>query len=106
MNETLVKDAENDVNRCQRSQNQQALIGQRALKCRGGSLKSILDAGRHVELLLSLFDLSDCATQCGVWSQIERNGDRRKLALMIDRERLGSFFNMSERAERYGIGRR
>ena len=61
---------------------------------------------RHVQVLLRLFDGRDGASQRGVGSQIERHGHGRKLPLVIDRERLGGSLNMSERAQRHGIGGR
>ena len=54
MNEALVENAEHDIDRGQRGQNQQPFIGERALECSRGALESILDAGRHVQVFLRL----------------------------------------------------
>jgi len=84
MNEAFVQDAEHDIDRGQRGKNQEALIGERALKGGRGALEATLNTGRHVQIFLRPDDSRDCASQCCIGSQVERNGHCRKLALVID----------------------
>ena len=56
VNEAFVQHAEHDVDRDQRGQDQQRLVGQRVLERGGRALEAGLQAGRHVHLLLHLVD--------------------------------------------------
>ncbi len=106
VNEALVEHAEHDVDRHQRGQNQQRLIGERILERGSGALEAGLQAGRHVHLFLHLVDSGNGVAQRGVWRQIERDGDRRKLSLVIDGKRRVDAIVVGEGAERHGVCRR
>src|SRR6202034_124546 len=62
-----------------------------------------LQTGRHVHFLLHFVDGSNRASQSRVGSQIKRDRNRGKLALMVDREILGGALKVSKCAERHGI---
>ena len=103
MNEAFIQHAEHDVDRDQRSQNQQRLIGQRILEGGRGPLEIRLQAGREVNVAGNLVDCLDGIAQRRVRAQIEGDSDRGKLSLMIDGERFGCRLQMGEGIQRYRI---
>ena len=69
MDEALIEDAEHDVDRDQRGQNQQRFVGERILERRRGALEVGLQAGREVQVLGHFFDVVDGRAQRGVAAQ-------------------------------------
>ena len=106
MNETLVQDAQHDVNGHQRGENQQGLVRKRVLERGRRALEIRLQTRRHVHVLLYLVDCSDGASQGGIGREIERDRDGWKLSLMIDRERLGCALDMCKCTEGHGVAHR
>ena len=53
-----------------------------------------------MHVLLHFIDGGDGSAQGGIWSEIERDGDRWKLSLMRDREWLRRRLEVREGAER------
>ncbi len=87
VNEALVQHAEHDVDGDQRGEDQQRFVGERILERGGGALEAGLHAGRHVHLFLHLVNGGDGLAQRSVRRQVERDGDRRELSLVVDGER-------------------
>ncbi len=89
MDVALVKHAEHDVNRQERGQNQQRFVGERRLEGLRRALETRLNRSRHPKLLLGSIDGAHGIAQRDARRKIERERDRRELALMIDGERRG-----------------
>jgi hypothetical protein len=87
MDVALVQHAEHDVHGHNGRQNQPAFIGQRRLEGARRPLKCQLDAGRQAQIGARLLNgLHRIAQRC-VFAQIERDGHRRELSLVIDGQR-------------------
>src|SRR5580704_8957491 len=99
MDEALIKDAKNDIDRDQGSEDQKRLVRERIVKRSCGALEIRLQAGREVHVLNYFFNVGDCGSEGGLRREIERDCYRRKLALMVDRERLRCVRNLCEGAE-------
>ena len=87
MDVTFIQNTENDVNGQERRENQQRLIRERPEKCRSRALERGLQAWRHIQFLLHTVDGVDGVAQGRARREVEGNGDDRKLALMVQRER-------------------
>ncbi len=87
VNVALVQHPEHDVHHDQRRQNEQRLVGQRCLKRRGRTLELRIHAGRQLQVRVHLVHHRDRVADRLAGRQIERDGRRRKLALVVDRER-------------------
>ena len=72
-----------------------------AMKRLRRALERRLHAQRHVQFLLRLLDGFGRLAQRRAGREVEGNGHRRKLSLMIDRQRRGAGFKMGERAQRH-----
>src|SRR5262249_51059503 len=92
--------SENYVHRDHRGKNQQGLVCERSLERLRRALKRRLDRRRQTDLALCPFNRLDRLSQSGSRSQIERQCDRRELALMIHRETRSLRLEMSEGAQR------
>src|SRR5260370_994927 len=86
MNVALVQDAENDIDRYERSQNEDGLVGQRLEKGGRGALEGGLNARGHVQFLLRGVDGVHGVAERPIGGQIERESNDGKLALMIERQ--------------------
>jgi len=86
MNVAFVKDAENDVDGSESSENQDGLIGERILKGLGGSLERSVDRGWDADFAAGLLDVLDGRTERSAGRKIEGKRDGRKNALVIDGE--------------------
>ena len=107
MDVAFVKDAEDDVHRDNRRENEPGLVRQRGKERLRRSLKRRLHAQRQVQFPLRAFDGLRRFAERHAGREIERNGHRRKLALMIHRQRRDAGFKMGERAQRHrAAGRR
>src|SRR6267154_198448 len=84
MNVALVQNAENDVNSYESSQDEDGFIGQGLEKSSRRALESGLNARRHIQFLLCGVDGVHGVAQGPIGSQIERECDDWKLALMIE----------------------
>ena len=87
MDEALVQDAQHEVDRHHGRQQQQALVGQRLLEHAGGTGEGGADRGGHAELALDRLDPLDRVAQRHALRQVERDGHRRQLAQLVDRQR-------------------
>src|SRR6267378_4300687 len=100
MNVTFVENAEHDVHRYERSQNQNRLVGERAQESRGRALEGGLNAWRHANFIFDFVNGVDRFTESGIGSKIERQGHYRELPLVIDGQSRTARFKTGERAER------
>ena len=89
MDEALIEDAEHDVNGDEGGEDQEGLIGERVVEGSGGALEVGLERRREVHLLGQVVDLGDGGAERGVGREIEGDGDRGELALVIDGEQFG-----------------
>src|SRR6266852_7633887 len=87
MDVALVEYSQNDINRHQRRQNQPGLTGEGALESSRSSLEARMNAGRKTDGSPRIFDGKRRLAQRDAKRKIERQGDRRKLCLVIQRER-------------------
>src|SRR5260370_28482068 len=86
MNVALIRNAENDVNSYESSQDEDGFIGQGLEKGGRRALESGLNARRHVQFLLREVDGIHSVAERPVGSQVERESNDGKLALMIKRQ--------------------
>src|SRR5262249_28824183 len=100
MDVALIQDSENYVHRDYRGKNQQRLVCERSLKRLRRALKRRLDRRGQTDLGLCSFNRLDRLPKSGSRSQIERQRDRRKLALMVHRQTGSLRLEMSEGAQR------
>ena len=98
----FVQHAEDDVDGDERGENQDAAHSAARPERSGGALERGLNAERHADVFLRLVDGFGGFAEGSVRSEIEGNGDDRELSLVIDRERRGTRFKVSDRAERNG----
>src|SRR6266404_2274729 len=89
MDVALVQHAEDDVDDDERGRDQIRLAGQRRLEGLGVALEASTERGRHVEPGLRLFDRLYGLTQGDVRRQVEAQGYRGELPLMIDGQERG-----------------
>ena len=82
----LVEHAEHDVDRDQGGGDQQRLVGQRLLEHLGGALEAALHGGRHPDGRDSLGDGGLGVAERFSGGQVERQGSRGRLALVVDRQ--------------------
>src|SRR3982074_3708698 len=99
MNVTFVENAEHDVHGYECGENQQRLVGQGRLERGGGALESGLDAVGHPYLAARFFNRGYRAAERVARRNIERDRDRRKLALMVDDQRRRARLEMGEGTE-------
>src|SRR5271155_1342994 len=85
MDVTLVENAEHDVHRDERGQNQDRLVAQRSLKRGGRALKGRLNTERHSDILLRFINRFGGFAERSIGSEIEGNSDDRELPLVIYR---------------------
>ena len=100
MDVAFVQNAQHDVDRHQRGQNQHRLVGQRSLKGFRGSLKRRLNAGRQANFVLGLVHCLHRLSERRVGSEIERKRHHRKLALVADRDGRAASLGGAERRQR------
>ena len=100
MNVAFVKDAENDVDGSESSENQDGLIGERILKGLGGSLERSVDRGWDADFAAGLLDVIDGRTERSAGRKIEGKRDGRKNALVIDGEGGAGWLVVGEGTER------
>jgi len=101
MNVAFVQHAEHDIHGDHRCDDQQQRVGQRRLKCERGTLKAGLDTGRQVEGFFLCLDRFNRFTERHTGWQVERNGHRRKLRHVIDRERSQALGDARHRRQRH-----
>src|SRR5262249_13181320 len=101
MDIAFIEHAEHYVNCNQRSKYEQRFIGERRLKCQRRPLKTSLNRGRHPKVALGGVDGLHGIAQSGSRSQIERQGDGRELALMVDGKRSSRRLEMRKGIERH-----
>ena len=87
MNQAFIQNAEHDVDRDQRGQDQIGLVLERVLKGLRGALEGGVDGAGHAHVALGLFERGHRIAQGHVGREIESERDRRILALVIHRER-------------------
>ena len=104
MHEALVQDAEDDVDGDQRGEDEEAFVRERTFEGGCGSLVVGDDALGEVGVFDDLVDGVECLAERVAGGEVERDGDRRKLALVIDREGFAGFGEVGERAEGNRIG--
>ena len=87
MDITFIQNSEHDVDSRQGGCNQDRLARERALESCRGALKAGMNSSRQVDFPIGSFDELGGFSERNTFPQIERNGDRRKLSLMINGER-------------------
>ncbi len=90
MDVTFVQNTKDDINGDERGENEQRLIGNGAKKRRGRALERGLHALWHADCISNVVDCFCGVAKRGIGSQVEGNGDNRKLALVIDGQRTGA----------------
>src|ERR1019366_3635681 len=83
----FVQDAQDDVNRNDRGENQHGFVRQRIFKSTRGALEAGFDAGGHAEVGSDLADIGDRHAERSSGSEVERKGHDGKLALMVNCDR-------------------
>ena len=101
MDVALVEHAENDVHRHDRRQDEEQRAAERVAEGGGRALELALDRRRHAELALERADGVDRVAERGAARQVERDGRRRELADVVDRERRRAGADARERIERH-----
>src|SRR5579864_5862001 len=96
VDKTLVQNSQHDVNREQRSCDQNRLIGEGLLVSRRSSLKAGVERGRKAKFAFGGIDGLRGLTEGNVGREIERNSRGRELALVIDGEGSVSRAEMSD----------
>src|ERR1019366_8307462 len=99
VDEALVQNAEHDIDRDQRGQDEQSLIGEGVVEGSRRTLEVRLQTGGEMHLRGDLFDVGDGRSQGGVGSQVEGHCYGRKLTLVINGQRLGGGGGLGERVE-------
>src|SRR5262249_54042548 len=83
----LIEHAKDDVDRDQRSENQDRRASQRILKRLRAALETRRDRGRQVELFRGLLDRRHRLADRNLWRKIEAQRHGRELALVVERDR-------------------
>ena len=86
MDQAFVEDAQHQVDRQERGGDEDRLVGQGGLEGLGGAHEAAADGGREPDLLLGLVDGRDRVAQGHAHGQVEGDGDRGQLALVVDRQ--------------------
>src|SRR5271165_6945217 len=86
MDQALVEHSEHDVDGEQRRDNQRGFGAQGLAKRLQGARIHAVNRRRHAHALFQVIDLPRRVTQSHAGGQIERNRDRGKLPLMVDRQ--------------------
>ena len=105
MDEALVKNAKNDVNGDERSQDEQRFVGEGTLEGGCSPLKITLDGRGHVQVRDSAFNPRDGSAEGGARSKIEGNGDGGKLALASNREWSGGALKARKGTQGHSVTR-
>ena len=100
MDIALVEHAEDDVYREERRKNEPGLIRERSLERLCCSLKTAMDIRRHSHLPFDFLHCVHGLTKRHSLGEIERQGDRGKLSLMIDALRGQTRFVVNKRTQR------
>ena len=101
MDVALVKHSEHDVNGKQGRQNQDGFRRQRILEGGGRSLEAAVNGCRYAHLQFCVGDGPGSGPQISARRQVEGDGHRRELSLMVDRERSSRLPKVSKGRERY-----
>jgi len=103
----LVEHAEDDVDRNQRSEDQDRRAGERILKRLGAALEARRNRSRQMQLLRGLLDRRHRLANRDLGRQVEAQRHRRELALVVDRNRCHRRGDRRELAQRhFGAARR
>ena len=105
MNEALIQNAEHDIHRNERGQNQQAFVRERTLKRSGSALVVRDHAAGQIRFRDDFVDRVERFAERRSGSEIERNRYRRELTLVVDRKRFAAWLKMCEGTQRNRIGR-
>src|SRR2546430_3340788 len=100
MNETLIEDAENDIDGGESGDDQDRLIGQRILKGLGSALKRSVNGIGHADFAASQLDVLDSGTERSARREIEGKSNGREDALVVDGKRGVGRLVVCEGAER------
>src|SRR5438309_66073 len=99
MDEALVQNPENDIDRAQSGCDQEWLIGERGLKGLRCAGKAGVDRGRHSGLQLGVVDFIYSVAESDARRQIERDCHGRKNTRVIHRNSGGGGLEMCERSQ-------
>jgi hypothetical protein len=98
---TLIKDPEHNVDRHERGQDQERLVGQRGLESLSRTLEAAPDAGGQPDLTRGRIDRLDGLPERYPGCQVEGDCRCGKLTLPADDEGPGRFSGLSNRAQRH-----
>ncbi len=96
MDVAFVENAEHDVDDDERGKDEERLVLEGGLKGGGRALEGGVDAGRKLQLLVDLVDDGDGVADGLAGGEVEGNGGRGELSLVIDGERGGLFDEVGE----------
>src|SRR5262249_31377183 len=106
MYEALVEDAEDDIDDDEGRANQDRCGRQRILKRLRVALEGSDDRARHPDVARSLRYRVYRLSERNAGLEVERQRDRRKLPLVVDRKRpCFARIDIDERGQRYGASR-
>ena len=106
MDVAFVEDAQHDIDRRQRGENEDQLVAQRLLESTRRALERTVQGRWHADLAHRVVDVGHCIAQRLARRQVERNGARHEHALVIDRQRRRVELIGRERRQRHQLLRR
>src|SRR6266404_487660 len=95
MDETLIQDAENDVDHHDGHEQQDSHVLDGRLEDLSGALEICRQGRRQVKIHQGLVDCIDRGAKRNIWSQVEGNRNRRQLAKVIDSQRANTTTDFS-----------
>ena len=100
MHIALIENAEHDVDRDQRGENQEGLVVERILKRLCRALEGAANRRGHADPVHGRFDGGGRRPQRDAFRQVERDGAGDKQALVIDAQRCRAVGEMRDRGQR------
>src|SRR5215472_2429131 len=106
MDEALIEHAKHDVDRDDGGEDQQQLVAERRLEAEGGTLEGGEDGGREADLRFRRLHRVNAGAERDARGEVEGDGGRGELALMVDLQRCGFLPHLGKRQKRHlAIGR-
>ena len=105
MDVALVEDAEHDVDRHERAQNQDRFARQGVDESRGGALEGSFHRRRRRQVFLHFLDGRDGGSERSAGIQVEGEGGRRKLPHVADEDGRRDLGSLRDRAQGNGSTR-
>ena len=83
----FVEDAEHDVDGTQSGEDQEQFVGERVLEGLGCASEAAVDGGGQAHVMAGLLNVVDRVAERHAWLEVEGDGHRRELALVVDGQR-------------------